>query len=185
MLKKEFDRKTVSRLRDLIAGKGESRTVSGIGYTKQLEEHKEGDIWEEDGRSWTIKSGIKQNITKLDSLKKLHLTPLFCPNCSKQMKHHFDNDFYKIHRKCYDCVIQFETELKRLGLWKEYEKNIHNSEIDNFIREFKTWVEEQTSTKDSYITEQGIEQKWTGGYDTKKILESLDETIKHLESLKK
>lgn len=185
MLKKEFDRKTVKRLRDLIQGNSSERNVSGVGYTKKKEEYKEGDIWEENGRTWTIKNNIKQNVTNLDKLKKLHLTPLFCPNCSKQMKHRFDNDFYKIHRKCYDCVIQFETELKRLGLWEEYEKNIYNGEIDNFIKGFKAWVEDQTSSKNSFITEQGIEQKWVGGYDTKKILDSLDDTIKHLESLKK
>jgi hypothetical protein len=185
MLKKEFDRKTVNRIRDLLKGDVNNRTVSGVGYNKKQDIHVEGDTWEEDGRTWTIKNGIKQNITKLDELKKLHLTPLFCPTCKKQMKHRFDNDFYKIHKKCYSCVIDFETELKRLGLWKEYERNIQNSEIDNFINDFKTYVNEQINTKNSTITEQGVEQKWVGGYDNKKILDSLEETIKYLESLKK
>jgi hypothetical protein len=185
MLKKEFDRKTVSKLRKLISHKGLEKTITGVGYTKKSIKYSEGDIWEENGKQWTIKNGIKQNITKLDKAKKYGITPLFCPCCNKQMKHRFDNDFYRIHKKCYNCVIEFETDLKRLGLFEEYQKNIHNSDIDNFIKDFKIFVEEQLLNKESYITEQGIEQKWSGGYDIKKILDSLDETIKYLENLKK
>ena len=69
ILKKEFNKKDVERLRNLVKGKGSERTSQGIGYTKAQEFHKEGDIWEEDGRKWTIKEGIKQNITKLDKFK--------------------------------------------------------------------------------------------------------------------
>ena len=42
----------------------------GTGYTKKQEFHEEGDMWEEDGRTWTIKDGIKQNITRLDKTKE-------------------------------------------------------------------------------------------------------------------
>ena len=50
-----------------------------IGYSKKQEFHGEGDVWEEDGRQWTIKNGIKQNVTKLDKAKKEVTLPLFCP----------------------------------------------------------------------------------------------------------
>ena len=61
-----------------------TRTTMGTGYTKAKEFHDEGDIWEEDGTSaWTIKNGIKQNITKLDKAKEGIVLPLFCPSCSK------------------------------------------------------------------------------------------------------
>ena len=35
----------------LITGNTNSRTSQGVGYTKKYEHHKEGDIWEEDGRT--------------------------------------------------------------------------------------------------------------------------------------
>ena len=79
ILKKEFNKKDVERLRNLVKGKSGKRTTQGIGYTKKQEFHKEGDIWEENGRKWTIKDGIKQNITKLDKFKKTAV-PLFCPS---------------------------------------------------------------------------------------------------------
>ena len=69
VLKKDFNPKDVERLRNLVKGKAGERTSQGIGYTKKEEFHKEGDIWEADGRKWTIKDGIKQNITKLDKFK--------------------------------------------------------------------------------------------------------------------
>ena len=76
-LKKEFQKRDVERMRNLIQGKYGSKTTTGIGYTKKQEHHEEGDVWEEDGREWTIKDGIKQNITKLDKAKKAHLMPIF------------------------------------------------------------------------------------------------------------
>jgi hypothetical protein len=52
-----------------MQGKHGEKTIVGTGYTKQQEFYEEGDIWEADGRQWTIKNGIKQNLTKLDKAK--------------------------------------------------------------------------------------------------------------------
>ena len=120
ILKKEWSKKDVQRARNLIKGKTGDRTTKGIGYTKKQEFYNEGDTWEENGRTWTIKNGIKQNITKYDNVKKLVRTPLFCPNCGSQMKHKYDKDFYRVHKKCYSCVLQFESDLKQIGAWEEY-----------------------------------------------------------------
>lgn len=186
VLKKEFSKQNVTRLRNLIQGKQGEKTTQGVGYQKKEEFHKEGDIWEENDRKWTIKNGIKQNITKLDKAKLAYKIPLFCPSCKRLMKKRFDKDYYKVHKKCYDCVIDFEHELQKAGLFEEYEKNIINSDIEGFILEFKTWVEEQLKeSNESFITEQGDIEKWEGKYNTEKVMEMLNKTIEHLETLKK
>jgi len=186
VLKKQFQQKDVQRLRNLVTGKQGEKTGTGVGYTKKEEFHKEGDIWDEDGRKWTIKDGIKQNLTKLDKAKKAHIMPIFCPNCKKPMKKSFDKDYYNIHKKCFDCVIEFETELRRIGAFEEYQKNIHNSEIDGFIENFKAYVEDKLNeSTDSFITEQGDVEKWDGGLNKDRVLESLEATIEHLTKLKK
>lgn len=186
VLKKQFQKRDVERLRNLVQGKHGEKTIEGIGYRKKDEVHNEGDIWEESGKKWTIKNGIKQNVTKLDKAKKVNMLPLFCPCCSKPMNKPFDKDYYNIHKKCFDCVIEFETELRRIGAWDEYYRNIHNSEIDGFIENFKLWVEDQLNeSNNSFITEAGDVEKWIGKYDKSKIIESLDKTIQHLEDLKK
>ena len=70
MLKKEFKRKDVERMRNLIKGKANDSTELQVGYTPKKEDYKEGDIWEEGGKKWTIKDGIKQTYTKLDKIRK-------------------------------------------------------------------------------------------------------------------
>jgi hypothetical protein len=185
MLKKEFKIEDVQRLRNLITGKQGERTTAGVGYSKKQEFYKEGDIWEEDGRQWTIKNGIKQNITKLDKAKKEITLPLFCPCCSNLMKNKHDKLFYIQYKRCFDCQINFETEIRKLGLWEEYEKNIINSDINHLIQDYDTWINELiNSSNESYITEAGDIEKWVGS-SKKKLLESKEETIKYLQSLKK
>lgn len=185
VLNKEFKEKDVQRLRNLVQGKHGERSLSGIGYTKKEEFHAEGDIWESDGRTWTIKNGIKQNITKLDDAKKAVTMPLFCPSCNSLMKKQADKRFYLQFKRCLTCQVDFEAELKLQGLWEEYDKNFINDNIDNLSKEFEIWFEEYLSqSNESYITEDGEVEKWVGSAK-QKMLENKEETIKFLQSLKR
>ena len=176
ILRKEWSKRDVKRARNLIQGKVNERTIKGIGYSKKQETYNEGDVWEENGRTWTIKNGIKQNITKYDNVKKLVRTPLFCPSCKKQMKHKFDADYYRVHKHCYKCQLYFESELKQKGVWEDYVKKLHNNEIDAFIKDFEKWTKDQinNNSNESFISEQGDVEKWVGGVDKTRALDSLD-----------
>jgi hypothetical protein len=186
VLNKQFKEKDVQRLRNLITGKHGDRTLSGIGYTKQEEFHSEGDIWEsQDGRLWTIKDGVKQNITKLDEAKKAVTIPLFCPSCNLLMKKHLDKRFFIQFKRCLDCQVNFETELKLEGLWEQYNDVFIGDNVDNLIKEFEIWFEEElNASNESYITEAGDIETWVGSAK-QKMLENKEETIKFLKSLKK
>jgi len=185
VLKKDFKSADIQRLRNLVQGKTEEKTTVGVGYNKIQEFHEEGDIWEEDGRQWTIKNGIKQNITKLDKAKKLIVMPLFCPSCNNLMKKKNDKLFYIQYHRCLDCQVEFETELRRLGLWEEYEKNIINTDLDYLIEDYSVWVDEVINeSNESFITEAGDVERWVGT-TKKKLLENKEETIKYLQNLKK
>ena len=186
ILKKQFKEKDVQRLRNLVQGKyGEKNGIS-VGYNKKQEFYKEGDIWEADGRTWTIKDGIKQNITKLDKAKKAHMMPIFCPCCGSKMHTDIDKPYYNIHKKCLNCVVEFEHELRVAGLYDAYEARIINSDIDGFIDDFTKFISsELLLTNDSFISEQGDLEKWTGGPDKDKVLKGLEKTIEHLNSLKR
>ena len=94
ILKKEWSKKDVKRARNLIQGKVNERTTKGIGYNKKQEFYNEGDIWEEGGRTWTIKNGIKQNKPKLQIVRDAVLMPICCPQCGTRMKKKLD----KIYR---------------------------------------------------------------------------------------
>ena len=80
-LKKEFKEKDVQRVRNIVNKNYTAKTQSLTGYQKAFKRHTEGDIWEEGGKTWTIKNNVKQNITKLDDAKKAVRIPLACPKC--------------------------------------------------------------------------------------------------------
>ena len=185
VLKKQFQERDVQRLRNLVQGKYGEKTRTSIGFTKADEFYKEGDIWESDGRTWTIKDGIKQNVTKLDKAKKAHVMPLLCPNCKKVMKNRNDKPFYNLHKMCFNCVIDFEHDLRKQGKWEQYQRDIKNGEIDKQIEEFKVFINERLNeTNDGFVSESGDVEKWVGKLDTTKVEEYTQEVIKYLESLK-
>tara|TARA_B100001939_G_scaffold263454_1_gene230602 strand:+ start:121 stop:699 length:579 start_codon:yes stop_codon:yes gene_type:complete len=185
-LNREFAKKDVERMRNLIQGKYGEKTQTSVGFTKSEKQYEEGDIWESDGRTWTIKDGIKQNVTKLDKAKKAHLMPLFCPSCNTVMKNRNDKAYYKIHRMCFKCVIKMEDKLKKEGKFEEYQREIKNNEIDNKITDFKAWVKDKMSeSNNQYVSEAGDVENWKGKINEEKVQENVDAVVEYLEGLKK
>jgi len=184
VLKKEFKQRDVERLRNLVKGKYGERTTMGTGYTKAKEFHNEGDVWEEDGRQWTIKNGLKQNITKLDSAKQGVVLPLFCPKCSKSMKPHLDKQWYIINGHCYNCQVDYEFQLRKEGKFEEVQNQAINDHVDGLVKDFEIWFKEMINTKDSFVTEQGDVEKWDGS-GKEQLLKQKQEALEYLKTLKK
>ena len=186
VLKKEFQKRDVERLRNLVKGKHGDRTTMGIGYSGEVrEDHKEGDIWEERGKTWTIRDGIKENITKLDKIKKAAI-PLFCPKCKQVMDKQLDSFYFKAYNECLDCRAKTETQMKIAGTWQDYTNQTFNTEIDQQIQEYKNWFSNILSdTANGFVSENGEVQKWVGGIDKERAQQSLDDVVKYLNSLKK
>jgi hypothetical protein len=184
LLKKEFSSKDVNRARNLVNKDFSAKTVDGIGYSKAQVAYKEGDIWEESGRTWTIKNGIRQNITKLDSAKKALQVPLACPKCGGSMNYHLSHKMYKIHKMCFDCVIDYEAELRKAGLYESYEKNMMQGSLKAFARDVEQWVLDSLETTNTFVTEQGDVEDWNSN-DSKfkeQLTSNLQEYLKHIRS---
>ena len=185
-LNKEFQEKDVERLRNLIKGKFGEKTSSSVGFSKADEFHEEGDIWESDGRTWTIKEGIKQNITKLDKAKKAHVMPLLCPNCKKVMKKRNDKPSYNLHKKCFHCIALMEHEIRISGKWEEYTHGLHNQQIDHNLEEFKSFIKEKLEeSNNSFVSEDGEVEKWVGKLDKEKVDKYVESVIEYAKVLKK
>ena len=183
LLKKEFKSKDVNRARNLITKDFSGKTVDGIGYQKAYTAYKEGDIWEENGRTWTIKNGIRQNITKLDNAKKALQVPLKCPKCGGSMKHHLAQKMYKIHGFCFDpCTVEYEAELRKAGLYESYEKSMIQGSLKAFMKDIEQWVLESISQTNTFVTEQGDVEDWNSNNIEfkKKALENLQEFLTHV-----
>ena len=184
MLQKEFKERDVQRMRNIIKKDYTAKTATQIGYTKTQVEHKEGDIWEENNKQWTIKGGIKQTVTRLDKLKEFVLLPLTCPKCNKAIKNDkLNKKMWPIHRMCFDCVITMETELKRVGKFEEYARDLTTRGIRAHIKELEDFMLELAlkSNEESFVTEDGDIEKWTGkGLDKNKMRQELQEYIQKL-----
>lgn len=183
LLKKEFKSKDVNRARNLITKDFSGKTVDGVGYQKASVAYKEGDIWEENGRTWTIKNGIRQNITKLDGAKKALQLPLKCPKCGGSMKHHLAQKMYKIHGFCFDpCTVEYEAELRKAGLYEQYEKSMVQGGIKSFAKDIEQWVLESINQTSTFVTEQGDVEDWDSNNAEfkKKALENLQEFLTHV-----
>lgn len=182
-LKKEFAQRDVQRMRNIITGNTGDRTQIQTGYEKSSSVHKEGDIWEENGKKWTIKDGIKQNITKLDSVKNLVIMPLSCPCCGQVMKPDmYNKKMWGIHGKCFNCVVKSESEIKRTGQWDEYVSSIMNKNKNAELDDLEKYLDEWVDQTDSFVSETGEVEKWGGG-DKISIYKRVKERIAELKEV--
>jgi len=179
-LKKEFKEKDLSRIRNIIEKRYGDATSIQTGYSKQEVEHVEGDEWEEGGKKWTIKNGIKQTITKFDALKQASKFPLKCPCCGNHFQlTDLNKKMYHIHGTCFNCVTEMETKLKLEGKYEEYERNIMNLNKNQHLTNFEGVLDEYVnSLGDSTFAENGDKEKWIGGSIDYEYVKKVKEQIK-------
>jgi len=179
MLKKEFKQKDVNRARNLIMGKTDASTSTQIGYNTKQKDYKEGDVWTEGRKTWTIKNGIKQTISKLDKIKKEVFMPLCCPECGNVMKKRLDKPHYKIHKKCYDCVIDYEGKLIVRGTYDNYIKQLKGKNNIDILNELESTLLSAVNVSNSnFVSEDGVVEKWVGGIDKEKFTEEIKTAAK-------
>lgn len=185
LLKKEFKQKDVQRARNLITKQYSDKTTVGVGYEKKETKHKEGEVWEEDGKKWTIKNGIKRTVSKYKDVKEGVKIPFTCPKCNGSMQHHLAKKMYKIHGFCFNCTIEYESHLRKIGKYKEYEKAMMTGNMGKFVKDLSDYVLETLDAKEEHVTEIGDNENW-GSTGTKykevvknKLKEYLEEVKKH------
>lgn len=180
-LKKEFTQRDVQRMRNLLTGNVGDRTGVSSGYEKIRKEYTEGDVWEENGKQWTIKDGIKQTVTKFDKIKRLIVLPLKCPSCNKPMSlTELNKKMYSIHNMCFNCVIEMETKLKIEGKYEEYQKNILQTNKINMLDDLEAVLDEWINQKDTFVSEDGVVESWSDSKGNEQFYKQAKENIKKL-----
>ena len=145
-------------------------------------QHKEGEIWTEKGKTWTIKNGVKQTVSRFAHVRSMLYEPLSCPECGKKMNHRNDTIMWKHHKKCFDCVITYETELIRTGQFEEYQKNKVTANMKTFINDLTQYADEYAATMSNraYVTEDGDVEDWVGGLTKEKVDEIINPQVEKL-----
>jgi hypothetical protein len=144
---------------------------------KANEKHEEGDIWEERGKLWTIKGGIKQTVTKFDGVRQ----PVWCPECGRVLKGKADDRMWMRHRMCHVCVIKGETEMRITGEFEEYQNNKMRANAIAWLRDaisdLENWTRELSNPK-NVLMDGRIEELDIG------VAEARIELAKELEYMK-
>ena len=106
----------------------------------------EGDVWEDENKTWTIKNGIKQVIPKLQDAK----TPWWCPDCQKMLNSRIDMKFWRLRGKCHDCVLKVEGQMRLDGTWADYDQKLEMRNqmawLKDKIVEYAYYLKELTSS---------------------------------------
>ena len=182
-LQREFKGRDVQRMRNIITKDYNAKTTTQVGYSKAYIDRKEGDVWEEDGKKWILKNGIKQTVTRFDELKKVINLPIVCPSCNKAMKNNtLNKKMWPIHSKCFDCVITHETELKHQGKFEEYAKNLIGGGVKQYIKDLEdALIDFNSEVDDQFVTEHGDIETWKGkGVDKEKFTKEVQDHIQEL-----
>ena len=156
-------RDIVKELKQYLSNGGVEQTKFYIDDQNQAE-HIEGSIWEEGGKKWTIKNGIRKTVSRYSEIRNICMLPYVCPRCGNALH---DNDYnrkvYSILGICYDCFLLEETNHIINKTHDENQKEIiHKNKVSWFNQvesELKDYLDNIDS--DQFITEDGQIEDWS------------------------
>jgi hypothetical protein len=97
------------------------------------------------------------------------------------MKKRLDKPNYRIHKMCFDCVIEFEHKLRINGKYEEYLNQLKLKNRLTEINEMESfYLDLANQNSNSHISEQGEIQRWMGGVDKEKISKDIIDTAEEL-----
>ena len=181
-MKKSIKESRVSRMRNLATGNYNTATEIQTGYRAKRIKKVEGNVWTERGKTWTIKGGVRQNVTKLDVARELLRVPISCPKCNTRMKHKFDKGAWNLMKHCFHCHVKWETKMIIEGKREEFFKREHGKNFDAWIANIQSEYVEFLSSREGekYVTEDGSIEKWTGGQGVKELELIFNDRVKEL-----
>tara|TARA_R100001463_G_scaffold71623_1_gene125430 strand:- start:20 stop:583 length:564 start_codon:yes stop_codon:yes gene_type:complete len=181
-MKKGISTSKVKRMRNLVSGNFSSKTKIRSGYLKKEDSREEGDVWEERGKTWTIKNGIKRTINKMDNARKLINIPLSCPKCINSLSHPAHKKMFRRWGMCLTCVTIWEQEMISNGTYEEWSKQFDSKNFNAFINDIKAeydeWLESRNSKQ--FITEAGDIEDWSGGKDSETLKKEFNENLEKI-----
>jgi len=170
---KQFSKEKIQRMRNLATGNYGDKTKASSGYKSYSRKKLEGEIWEESGKTWTVKNGIKQNYTKLGAARKELKIPLSCPKCKRSMKNASHKKIYRLYSHCLNCQNEYEFDLHVKGKYKEWMESEVRKNFDSWTinqeQRFEKWF--STIDSENLITEGGKVESWSKlNSETKEVI---------------
>ena len=112
--------------------------------------------------------------------------PNWCPECGHIMgRNRLDQYYWPIHKRCFQCSIKFQTQMKLDGVWEEYEKRYMMSKIINTCDEAILFYQDLKahSNRQIVLNEQGETETWDIG-EIQSFNGKIDELIQQIKLYK-
>ena len=177
-MKKASGKSNLSIVKDYLSGE---RPFVQVGYDANLENNKrkEGDEWEDSyGHKWVWKNGSKRRISKRAKI----INEQRCKCCKMDVRwgNYLDDRVWPKTGYCYDCFINFQTELKMMGMFEVYNElqDLKNerSILEDYKKKFEEsqkFCQENQGKPVEFLEEDGSFERWEGVQDYTKILEDV------------
>src|ERR1039458_5993765 len=128
-------------VKDYLAGE---RPVSVFGYIPPEVKRKVGDIWEDNkGITWKQEAGFKTRVNKqADIIREAREEK--CKLCHQDIRWggRADRLFYMKTGLCEGCLIDYETKLRILGIYSDYETYKLASNELGYVKDMKSKIQE-------------------------------------------
>jgi hypothetical protein len=180
LLNREFTEREVQRMRNIVTKKHGDKTQVSSGYESNIKRN-EGDIWESDGKSWTIKNGIKRSVPKLSKFKQEAIMPLVCPKCTEPLhrQSEYVKHLYKMTGHCPKCQARYESDLKIAGTFDEYAKKMHAKNHLDLVNDTEKGFDDFVNYGfEKYMSELGETENWDGKGTTSEEIKKAKEYFK-------
>ena len=183
-MKKASGKSNLSIVKDYVEG---NRPFVQVGYDPNLNNNKrkEGEEWEDSqGRKWIWKNGVKRRVPK----KAKIINEQRCKECNMDVRwgNYLDDRVWPKTGMCYDCYINFQTNLKLIGMFEIYNElqDLKNerSILEDYKKKFeesKKFCEENQGKPVEFLEEDGSFERWEGIQDYNKILEDLANNVQN------
>jgi len=179
-MKKGIKESNVQRMRNIVSGNYTAKTKILSGYNKQQKDYVEGDIWEEKGKTWTIKRGIRRTINKMDAVRSATKVPMCCPKCDNKLIHKAHKAMFRRWGMCLTCVTKWEHQMKEDGTYDDWFEQFDETNFNAFIKDVKHEYEEWLQSRNAkhFISEAGDIEDWGTGTSNEELTKQFNEQIK-------
>jgi hypothetical protein len=177
-MKRALGKSNLDIVKDYVDG---VRPFVQVGYDSNLENstRKEGEEWEDgQGRKWVWKNGSKRRVQKRATI----INEQRCKCCKMDVRwgNYLDDRVWPKTGYCYDCFINFQTELKMMGMFEVYNElqDLKNerSILEDYKKKFEEsqkFCQENQGKPVEFLEEDGSFERWEGVQDYTKILEDV------------
>jgi hypothetical protein len=163
-------KKNIDIVRDYLNGE---RPVIQVGYRGDMDKYiirKVGERWtDSSGKEWEQKDYGPVAVTRVSDIIREEMNDK-CVCCKKEIRWgtRQDRKMYYRTKKCLDCVVEEETQLKIKGKYKLYEtkKLLENelsylNDIRQKLKESKDYLESEDSKTLTWANSTGMVEEWS------------------------